>query len=108
MTTRRVFIAALGGAAAWPLAARAQQPVPLIGILHSASAGAFAPFLAAFREGLSEAGYADGQNVTIVFRWAEGNHDRLPAMACDHSLVGEGGHCARDRLIIRHAVGGGG
>jgi putative ABC transport system substrate-binding protein len=59
----------------------------LIGILHSASAGAFAPFLAAFREGLSEAGYADGQNVTLVFRWAEGDYDRLPAMAAE--LVGQ-------------------
>jgi putative ABC transport system substrate-binding protein len=79
---RRKFLAALGGAAAWPLAARAQQSaVPGIGLLHSASAEAFAPFLAAFREGLNEGGFVDGQNVRIEFRWAEGQYDRLPGMA---------------------------
>jgi putative tryptophan/tyrosine transport system substrate-binding protein len=80
---RRELIALLGGAAAWPLSARAQQSVPVIGLLHSASAAAFAPFLAALREGLGEAGYADGQNVRIEFRWAEGQYDRLPAMAAE-------------------------
>jgi putative tryptophan/tyrosine transport system substrate-binding protein len=78
---RREFITLLSGAAAWPLAARAQQYVPVIGLLHSASAEAFAPFLTALREGLSEAGFVDGQNVRIDFRWAEGHYDRLPAMA---------------------------
>jgi putative tryptophan/tyrosine transport system substrate-binding protein len=84
---RREFITLLGGAAAWPLAARAQQSVPVIGLLHSASPEAFAPFLAALREGLSEAGFVDGQNVRIDFRWAEGHYDRLPAMAKE--LVGQ-------------------
>ena len=85
---RREFITLLGGAAiAWPLAAHAQQPVPVIGLLHSASPEAFAPFLAALREGLSEAGFVDGQNVRIDFRWAEGHYDRLPEMAKE--LVGQ-------------------
>src|SRR6516164_9027075 len=80
---RREFITLIGGAAAWPLVARAQQSVPVIGFLHSASAGAFAPFLAALREGLGEAGYVDSQNVRIEVRWPEGQYDRLPAMAAE-------------------------
>ena len=87
MIRRREFIPLLGGAAAWPLAARAQSTMPVIGLLHSASAEAFAPFLIALREGLSEAGFVDGQNVRIDFRWAEGHYDRLPAMAKE--LVGQ-------------------
>jgi putative ABC transport system substrate-binding protein len=79
---RREFIVALGGAAAWPLAARAQR-LPLLGYLHSASAAPFAEETSAFRQGLSEAGYVDGQNVVIDYRWAEGDTDRLPAMAED-------------------------
>ena len=81
---RRDFIAVLGGVAAMPLVARAQQPaMPVIGFLCSATAKGWAPNLAVFLEGLSETGYVDGRNVTIEYRWADGQYDRLPAMAAD-------------------------
>jgi putative ABC transport system substrate-binding protein len=82
---RREFVTLLGGAAAWPLAARAQQTVvPVVGFLRIGSADANARNLAAFRKGLNETGYVDGQNVTVDYHWLEGQYDRLlPALAAD-------------------------
>ena len=82
---RRELLAALGGAAvAWPLAARAQQPVlPVIGFLNSASPAPYAPMVAAFHQGLKETGHIEGQNVAIEYRWANAQYDRVPAMAAD-------------------------
>src|SRR5499427_6271076 len=84
---RREFIALLGGAAVgWPVAVRAQPAMPVIGFLGFGSLENFGPFLTAFRKGLNEAGFVEGQNVAIEYRWAEGQYDRMEKLAAD--LVG--------------------
>ena len=82
---RRDFITLLGGTAAWPLAARAQQPerVPVIGYFNSATPEVFSGYLAAFRRGLKESGYVESENLTIEYRWAQNQPERLPDLAAD-------------------------
>ncbi len=79
---RREFITLVGGAVTWPLRVRAQQPtMPVIGFLSSAKAEGYKPFAAAYRSGLKDAGFVEGRNIAIEFRWAEGQYDRLPSLA---------------------------
>jgi putative ABC transport system substrate-binding protein len=81
---RREFIAMLGGAAVWPVSARAQQPaMPVIGFLHITSPDARTDHLRAFRQGLKDTGYVEGENVAIVYRWADNQVDRLPTLAAE-------------------------
>ena len=84
MRRRELIVLISGAATTWPFAARAQQPtMPVIGFLNSTSPGPFAHFVAAFRQGLKDSGYLEGQNIAIEFRWAEGRDDQLPALAAD-------------------------
>ena len=81
---RREFIAGLGGTAAWPVVARAQQPpMPIIGLLGNGSAESFPQFTAAYREGLSAAGFVEGKDVLLEYRWADAHLERVPALALD-------------------------
>jgi len=81
---RREIIAGLGSAAAWPIAARAQQPtMPVVALINGAAADGSADFAAAFRSGLSETGYVEGRNVTVEYHWLDSQYDRLPAIMVD-------------------------
>jgi putative ABC transport system substrate-binding protein len=106
MIARRTFINGLAAAAAWPLAARAQRPaLPVIGFVHSETPEGYAPFVQAYRQGLSETGFVEGRNIAMEFRWAEGRIDRLPALAADLinrkvAVIAAGGNVAGPRAAM--------
>src|SRR5260370_29976251 len=97
---RREFVTLLGGAAAWPFGARAQQPMPVIGFMSARTPEDSVYVLAAFHKGLEEGGYVDGRNVKIEYRWGRGDYGRLPAFAAEfvngrvNVLVATGGHAS--------------
>jgi hypothetical protein len=104
MMRRREFITVLGGAAAWPLALRAQQSgIPVVGVLYSGSSEMFSTLMAAFRQGLDEAGYVEGRNVALEIRLADGHYDRLPSLAAELVPTSGGGdrHGRRPELSLR-------
>src|SRR5690349_24519603 len=117
---RREFLTLVGGAVAgWPLISRAQQPMPIIGFLNIGSPGPFTHLVAAFHRGLNEAGFFEGRNCLIEYRWAEGRYDRLPSMAAElidkgvAVIVATGGEnvalaakAASDTIPIVYAGGG--
>jgi ABC-type uncharacterized transport system substrate-binding protein len=83
VSTKREFVTLLGGTAAWPLAVRAEQPIPVVGFLGNGSLISDADYVVAFRQGLKESGFVEGENVTIEYQWPDGQYDRLPALAAD-------------------------
>jgi hypothetical protein len=114
MIRRREFITLLGGAVAWPLPLRAQQTIPVVGLMSATSRGGTAHIVAAFRQGLKDIGFVEGENVAIEYRWAEDQIDKLPALAADQVrrrvAVIFAGTAARDTVdfFIREYVQAGG